>query len=227
MKIVLKIGGSVIMPNQYDTKFIKKLSEKLKEWAKKHEIAVVIGGGKLSREFGNIGRKITDDEDFLDLIGIYASRLNAAMVIASLGNSACPVIPRSELEFLEVSDKFKGKIIACGGFRPKQRTDAVAVEIAKEWGADFVVKGTDVDYVYTKDPKKHKDAKPIKQMSFEEIVEYADKEHRANRPTIMDMVSAHLVAKEKVKVAVVNGKKLDNIEKLLSRKDFKGTRIGF
>ena len=227
MKVVIKIGGSILVPKEFDTAFAKKLAEKLKEWSRKHEIAIVIGGGKLSREFGEIGRKITDDEDFLDLIGIYASRLNAAMVIASLGNSACPVIPRSEIEFLEASDKFKGKIIVCGGFRPKQRTDAVAVEVANEWKADFVIKCTNVDYVYNKDPNKHKDAKPIKELSFEEIKEYADKEHRANQPTIMDAVSAAMIAKEKVKVAVLNGKKLENIEKFLNREDFKGTRIGF
>ena len=97
MKIVLKIGGSIIMPKQIDVNFIKKLAAKLSQWAKRHEIAVVVGGGALSREFDKIGRKFTKDEDYLDLLGIYASRLNAALLVAALGNSACPVIPRSEV----------------------------------------------------------------------------------------------------------------------------------
>ncbi len=215
------------MPKQVNVNYVKKLAEKLKEWKKRHEIAIVVGGGKLSREFGEIGRKITDDEDYLDLIGIYASRLNAALLIAALGNSACPVIPRSELEFLDVLRKFPEKIIVCGGFRPRQRTDAVSVEIAKEWGADYVIKGTDVNFVYTKDPKKHKGAKPIKQLSFEEIKEYAEQEHKANQPTIMDMASARIVAKEKIKVIVLNGTDLKNIESFLERQKCKGTRIGF
>lgn len=84
MKIVLKIGGSILMPKEVDVNFIKKLAAKLTQWAKKHEIAVVIGGGALSRDFDKIGRKITKDEDFLDLLGIYASRLNAALLIAAL-----------------------------------------------------------------------------------------------------------------------------------------------
>ena len=149
------------------------------------------------------------------------------MIVAALGNSACPVIPRSELEFLDVIRKFPGKIIVCGGFRPRQRTDAVAIEIGKEWNADYVIKATNVDYVYTKDPNKHKDAKPIKSLGYEELKEYADQEHKANQPTIMDMVSAQLAAKERVKVIVLNGKNLNNIEKILERENFKGTRIGF
>ncbi len=215
------------MPKQVDLNFVKKLAVHLIEWAKKHEIAVVIGGGALSREIDKIGRKITKDEDFLDLLGIYASRLNAALLIAALENSACPVIPRSEVEFLDLTLKYPQKIIVCGGFRPKQRTDAVAVEIAKVWNADYVIKGTDVDYVYDRDPKKSKNAKPIKEMSFDDLRKYADKTHKANQPAIMDYVSAGMIANERIRVAVVNGKNLGNIEKFLNRQEFKGTRIGF
>ena len=227
MKIVLKIGGSIIMPKQIDVNFIKKLAAKLSQWAKRHEIAVVVGGGALSREFDKIGRKFTKDEDYLDLLGIYASRLNAALLVAALGNSACPVIPRSEVEFLDMTLKFPQKVIVCGGFRPKQRTDAVAVEIAKVWSADYVIKGTNVDYVYDKDPKKNKNAKPIKQMSFDDLRKYADQTHKANQPTIMDFVSAGMIASDRIKVAVLNGKNLENIEKFLNREECKGTKIGF
>ena len=215
------------MPNEVDVNFIKKLATKLTQWIKKHEIAVVIGGGALSREFDKIGRRITKDEDFLDLLGIYASRLNAALLIAALENSACPVIPRSEVEFLDLVLKYQQKVIVCGGFRPGQRTDAVAVEIAKVWNADFVIKGTNVDYVYDKDPKKNKNAKPIKEMSFDDLQKYADQTHKANQSTIMDLKSAEMIANEHIRVAVLNGKNLENIEKFLNRQEFKGTRIGF
>jgi len=227
MKVVLKIGGSILMPKQFDVNFAKRLAAKLKLWEKKHEIAVVVGGGALSREFDKIGRKITKDEDYLDLLGIYASRLNAVLLIAALGDSACPVVPRSEAEFLDLLLKYHQKIVVCGGFRPKQRTDAVAVELAKVWSADYVVKGTNVDYVYDSDPKKNKDAKPIKQMSFDDLRKYADKAHKANQSTIMDFVSAGIIANERIKVAVLNGKNLGNIGKFLNRENFKGTTIGF
>lgn len=227
MKIVLKIGGSIIYPKEVDVNFVKKLAEKLAQWSKRHEIAVVVGGGALSREYDKIGRRLTDDEDYLDLLGIYASRLNAALLVAALGNAACPAIPRSEVEFLDLLLKYQQKVIVCGGFRPKQRTDAVAVEIAKVWSADYVIKGTNVDYVYDSDPKKNKKAKPIKAMSFQDLQKYSDQTHKANQPTIMDKVSAGLIASDRIKVAVVNGKNLENIEKFLNRQDFKGTKIGF
>jgi uridylate kinase len=227
MKIVLKIGGSIVMPKEVDVNYVKKLAAKLKEWAKKHELVVVVGGGRLSREFGELGRKLTKEEDYLDLIGIYASRLNASLLVAALEGAACPAIPRSELEFLDVLRKFPGKIIICGGFRPKQRTDAVSVELAKIWNADYVIKGTNVNYVYTKDPKKYKNAKPVKKLTFSELKQYAEQEHKANMPTIMDMASANIVAREKVEVIILNGKDLKNIEKVLDRQKFKGTVIGY
>jgi uridylate kinase len=223
MRAVLKFGGSV-----FEGEIINKLVEKLLQWSKKHELAVVVGGGKLSREYGALGRRYTQDEDLLDTIGIFSARLNASILISALGDAACPEIPRGEKEFMELAGKYQGKIIVSGGFRPKQRTDAVAVEIAQAWKAEIVVKGTDVDYAYDKDPKQFEDAKPIEDISFEELEKMVSVgEYQANAPTIMDRTAAGLLKENKIKVAIVNGKNLDNIEAVLEGKEFKGTKVGF
>ncbi len=227
MKITIKLGGSVLTGNQIDVEFVKKFALMLNSWKDKNEIAVVVGAGKLSREFDKIARGLTSNENLLDQIGIYVARLNASILIAALGESACPEIPRNETEFLKLVDKYPGKIIVAGGFRPGQRTDAVAVEIAKDWGADLIIKGTDVDYVYDKDPDKFSDAKPIKELSFEELQKLGDQEHVANKPTIIDNVAAKILVEKKIKLAIVNGKNLENIDRLINGKEFIGTRIGF
>ena len=87
------------MPKGVDINFAKKLAAKLMLWTKKHDIAVVVGGGALSREFDKIGRKITKDEDYLDLLGIYASRLNAALLIAALVTLPAPLSRAQKLSF--------------------------------------------------------------------------------------------------------------------------------
>lgn len=222
MKAVLKIGGSIFEPSNFNL-----LASKITEWSKEHQLCVVIGGGKLSRDYGSMGRNFTQNEDRLDLIGISAARLNASLLIAALGEKACIEIPRSEEEFLRLVKTYPGEIIVAGGFRPGQRTDAVAVEIANAWKADIVIKATDVDYAYDKDPNEFEDAKPIEKMTFEELTKLADQEHKANKPTIMDKIAAELLTQNKIKVAVVNGKDLGNVENVLSGKDFKGTKIGF
>jgi len=228
MKAVLKFGGSIFMPKSgADIEFIKEISTFLATQIQTHELAIVVGAGKFSRECGKLGREFTQDEDRLDMIGIIGARLNAAILIAAIGDHACPEIPRSEEEFLELVKKYPDKIIISGGFRPRQRTDAVAVEIAKTWGAKIVVKGTDVDYVYDKDPDEFKDAKPLKEISYTELQNLSDQHHVANAPTIMDSKAAKILLEKKIKVAVVNGRNLDNIVKILEGEKFRGTKIGF
>lgn len=228
MKAVLKFGGSILAPKSgVNVDFIKELSQFLIEQSKKHELAVVVGAGKLSREYGEIGRKFTQNEDLLDMIGIMVARLNASLLITALGDHACPKVPHSEEKFLNLSKEYPGKIIVSGGFRPRQRTDAVAIEIAEKWGAEIVIKGTNVNYVYDKDPNKFTDAKPLKNISYEQLKELGDQKHMANSATIIDSKASKLLAEKKMKLAIVNGTKLDNIAKILAGKSFVGTKIGF
>jgi uridylate kinase len=150
------------------------------------------------------------------------------MLISALGEIACPEIPRSEAEFSELTKKYPEKIIISGGFRPRQRTDAVAVEIAKTWGAKMIIKGTNVDYAYDKDPNEFENAKPLKKLTFAELRKLGDQEHtQACAPTIMDAKASELLVKEKIKIAIVNGKNLENIAKILAGEKFTGTQVGF
>lgn len=228
MKVVFKLGGSIFAPKKIDTAFLKKLVSKIFEFSQKNEIAIVVGGGSLSREYDKLGRIFTQNEDLLDLIGIFAARLNAALLTAALGKNAAAEIPRNEKEFLRIAKKSPGKIIVAGGFRPRQRTDAVAVEIAKAWHANLVIKGTDVPCVYDKDPKKYKNAKPIKNISYEELLRIArESTQRANKPVIMDLEGAKILRKNRIKLAVVSGSDLANLQKVFEGKEFRGTRVGF
>ena len=105
MKAVLKLGGSVFSAEGVDRDFLETVSSKIGEWARVHQIAVVVGGGKISREYGELGRKFTSDEDLLDTVGIMASRVNASLLLAALGDLAATEIPKSEEEFINISEK--------------------------------------------------------------------------------------------------------------------------
>lgn len=227
MRAILKFGGSILAPDGIDTELLNELVSKIHSWRKDNELALVIGAGKLSREYCEMGRDFTSDEMLLHRIGIMVARLNASVVIAVLGDAACPEIPRDEQEFLQLADRYPGKIIVSGGFQPGQRTDAVAVEIAQAWGAELIIKATNVDYAYDKNPSENQDAKPLESISFEELKTLGDDASMAGAPTIMDGVAAKLLTESKIKVAIVNGRNFPEIEKALYGKDFKGTRVGF
>jgi len=228
MKVVIKLGGSVFIQEGLNKALLIKLVTKLKEWSTNHEIAVVVGAGELNRKYADVCREFTKNEDLVDLFGIHVARMNASILIAALDGLACDNIPRSEEEFLVLAEKNPSKIIIAGGFRPKQRTDAVAVEIAKAWGADLVIKGTNVDYVFDKDPNKSEDAKPIKEISYAELEKMVNVgEFKAASPTIMDRTAAGILVKEKIKVVILNGSDLENIGKVLAGEDFNGTKVGF
>jgi len=230
MRAVIKLGGSIFTKNGVNKEFLQQLVDKIKTWNKKHDLAIVVGAGHISREYGKIGQEFTNNQEVLDQIGIMVARTNAALLIATLGNIVASKIPTNESEFIELAkESYPSKVIVLGGFRPGQRTDAVSVEVALEWGADVVVKCTDVDYVYDKDPNNSKDAKPIKEISFQDLEKLVHvDEYKANAPTIMDTKAAELLVQHKgLKVAVVNGEDLENIGKVLDEKEFKGTRIGF
>ena len=59
--------------------------------------------------------------------------------------------------------KSKKKVLIAGGWKPGWSTDFDAVLLAKNLKAELVINMTNVDYVYNKDPKKSKGAKPIKE----------------------------------------------------------------
>ena len=83
---------------------------------------------------------------------------------------------------------------------------------------------TNVDYVYDKNPKKHKDAKPIKQTSWQEFRKLVGDEWTAGLNMPFDPIAAKESEKLNLKVTII-GKDITNLEKVLENKEFKGTEI--
>ena len=122
MKIVVAIGGSILL-KEYDSKKFKKYSEILKKLTEKHKLFVVVGGGKPARDYINIVRDLGAGEAQCDDIGIEITRINAKLLLSSLGSAAYQKVPHNFQEALEFSTS--GKIIVMGGTEPAHSTDAV------------------------------------------------------------------------------------------------------
>lgn len=220
---VLSVGGSLIVPGEIDAEFLKKfralILKKIKEGDK---FVIMCGGGKINSKYNEAARKITAISNAdLDWIGIYASRLNAQLVRALFGSLAYQEI------IIDPTKKIKSKkpIVAGAGYKPGWSTDYDAVMIAKVSGAKTVINLSNIDYVYTDDPRINPEAKKIENISwrdFRKIVGNVWKP-RMNKP--FDPIASKLAEICKIKAVILNGKNMKNFKNCLEGKEFAGTVI--
>jgi uridylate kinase len=220
MRIVLRIGGSVIA-SPINTELMSKYADvvrKLKE--QNHEVAVVVGGGSLAREFISAAKNLGLDMRAQDEIAISVSRLFAQLFLKTLGNVACAKVA------LTLDDAAtclsSGKIVVMGGLKPGITTDAVAALVAEHVNGEFLVKGTDQEGIYSKDPRKYSDAVKLDHMSFDDLQGvFSESRHKAGMHQIVDPEAVKVLRRKRVKLVVVNGFKPENV--LLA---VQGERVG-
>ncbi|HVP92497.1 MAG TPA: UMP kinase, partial [Acidobacteriota bacterium] len=156
MRIVLRIGGSVVA-SPLNAELMSKYAGLLKDLRKRgHEIAVVVGGGALAREFIKAAKSLGLNEKAQDEVAISVSRVFAQLLLKKLGESACGSVPLTVDDAVECLSK--GRIVVMGGLKPGMTTDTVAALIAGETNADLLIKATDQEGMYDKDPRKYTDA---------------------------------------------------------------------
>jgi uridylate kinase len=210
MRIVLRIGGSVVA-SPVNTDLMSKYVEIARTLKNQgHKVGVVVGGGALAREFIGIAKKLGLAEQSQDEVAISVSRLFAQLFLKTLGEVGCGKVA---LSLDEAADCLStGKILVMGGLKPGITTDAVAALVAERVKADLLVKGTDQDGVYNKDPRKHADAVKLDRLSFDELgAVFSESKHKAGIHQIVDPEAVKIMKRERMKLIVVNGFKPENI----------------
>jgi uridylate kinase len=186
----------------------------------KHEIVVVVGGGSLAREFIRYAKIMGLNEPEQDIAAISVSRLIAQLFILKLNNIESEKVPTSLKEL--VTELKKGKVVVMGGLKPGMTTDTVAALAAEKIKADLLVKASDQEGIYTEDPRKHKDAKKIDRLSFDNLTKLFELDrHEAGIHQIIDPEAVKILRRSRTKTVVVSGFKPENV--LLA---VKGDRIG-
>ncbi len=210
MRIVFRIGGSVVA-SPINTELMSKYVETLKCIKQQgHEIVVIVGGGKLAREFIGIARNLGLEMQAQDEIAISVSRLFAQLVLKKFGDIACSKVAVTLDEAAECLEA--GKVVVMGGLKPGITTDTVAALVAERVDADLLVKGTDQDGVYNKDPRKYADAVKLDHMSLKDLQDvFSESQHKAGIHQIIDPEAIKVLKRKHVKLIVVNGFKPENI----------------
>jgi len=220
MRIVIRIGGSVIA-NPINTELLGRYADITKQIkAEGHEVAVILGGGALARQFIGYGKELGLDVPAQDEVAISCSRLFAQLFLKRLGTLACGKVVTS-LDEAEQCMR-DGKILVMGGLMPGNTTDTVATLVAERVHADLVVKNSDQDGVYNKDPRKHPDAVKLDKLSFDELAKvFEQNEHTAGIHQSIDPEAVKVLRRSHIKTIVVSGFKPENMLAAL-----KGENVG-
>ena len=219
--IVVSLGGSVILSDEADVNFFKKLVDMLKKLSKKYKIYIVIGGGKTARKYIKLGRDLNLDEEALDQIGIEITRINSKLFteVLKISNKK---IPFTTDEARDINKP----VVIMGGTTPGHSTDMVGAELAKKTGAIRYIIATNVDGIYDKDPNKYTDAKQLREVLIKQLIdEYGTDWRSAGANVVVDGPALDIIQKEKIPTFVVNGKRLDQLEKAIENQSFDGTKI--
>jgi uridylate kinase len=219
--IVISLGGSIVLSEEADDKFFKQLVSLLKKFSKKYKIYLVVGGGKTARIYIQTGRTIGLDEKTLDKLGIDVTRVNAKF-LANMIEISNEIIPCTTDE----AKKMDNSIVIMGGTSPGHSTDMVGAELAEKTHASKYIIATNVDGVYDKDPNKHNDAKQLKEISVKQLIkEYGTSWDNAGKNTVVDGPALEIIDRANIPTFVLNGKKLDELEKAITNQKFNGTII--
>lgn len=188
-----------------------------------NQLVLIAGGGENARIYISTARKLGAEESTCDLLGIQITRANAELLRLAIGSTASSKIPAtlSDLPHLVGS----GKAVVMGGLQPGQSTNAVAALAAEITRAEILVNGTDVDGVYTEDPKKNPKAKLIRSVDADKLLRWAmGGEVFAGRYELLDPLAIKIMQRSKMPTRFVSLGKPDNILKALQGGDI-GTKV--
>jgi uridylate kinase len=210
MRIVLRIGGSVVA-SPINPVLIRQYVELFRELkAQKHELAIVVGGGNLARGLIAVAKDVGLDESAQDEIAISISRVFAQLFMKKLGTVGCGRVPLTVEEAAECLAE--GKVVVMGGLKPGMTTDTVAAMVAEKVKADLLLKATDQEGVYDKDPRNYQDAVKLDHLSFEDLGRVlSQSKHTAGIHQVIDPEAFKILKSHHVRVVVVNGFKIGNV----------------
>jgi uridylate kinase len=222
--VAINTGGSIVAPEHFDVEFLGQLAEVLSHTAKDRDLLVVVGGGRTARRYIDACRQLGADETYLDLVGIDATRMNARLLISALRENVHEEVPTNLSEALDAIEE--EAVVVMGGTHPGQTTDAVSAMLAERAHAEELLILTNVDGVYTADPRKDPDAQRIPEMTTGRLMEIVGGgPYKAGSTAVVDPVAAGIIHRASITTKVMDGRDLAQLRAALAGEEFKGTVI--
>lgn len=229
-RVLLKISGEALKGSlEYgiDYRFVRELALEIRDLVERTQVqlAVVIGGGNILR-----GAAAADiDRAVGDYMGMLATMMNAMALQSAFERCGLQTRILSGLPIQAVAETYirrrairhleKGRVVifACGTGNPFFTTDTAAALRGAEIDAQVILKATNVDGVYSADPRKQADAKRFDHVGFTEAL-------TANL-RVMDATAISLCRENNIPIIVFNLHKSGNIAKVIQGEKL-GTFVG-
>ena len=212
--IIISLGGSLIVPKDgIDIEFLKKFRAAILLLCRQgFRFILICGGGTTARAYQGAAKKlINPNQKMLDLLGIEITHINAHLVRLIFGRAAHPEVVKDPTKKLN----FQEKVLIGAGWKPGCSTDYNAVLSAKTYGAKKIINLTNIDYLYDKNPTIYKDAKKIKQIDWPGFRKIVGNKWTPGANTPFDPIASRSAQKLKLELILANGKKLENLKKII------------
>ena len=216
-RVLLKLSGEALMGEQnmgIDPSVVAMVADQIKD-IQKHgvEVGLVIGGGNIFR--GVAGATKGMDRVTADQMGMLATMINALALQDALEQKRVQTRVLSGIEMPRIAESYirrrairhleKGRVVIFGSGtgNPYFSTDMAAALRANEISAQVVLKATNVDGVYSADPKKDAKAQRFEKVTFQEVLEKGLK--------VMDASAIALCMDNELPILVFNMMKPGNL----------------
>ncbi len=222
-RVLLKLSGESLagsMEKGIDFERVLEICAEIKECAELGiQIGIVVGGGNFWR--GRSNKYM--DRATSDYIGMLGTTMNALAVGDAFKQLGQEVRVQTGVEMRQVAEFYikdravrhldKGRVVVfgCGTGSPFFSTDTASALRAAEINADAVLKATNVDGIYDKDPRKFDDAVMIKKTSYIDVLN--------KKLNVMDSTATSLCMEEGIPIIVFNINKKGNLKKVLCGED--------
>jgi uridylate kinase len=209
-RVLLKISGEALMGKRdygLDTETVQAIATDVRDViALGVEVCLVIGGGNIFR--GVAGASAGMDRAQADYMGMLATVMNALAMQSALEKLDVPTRVQTAIPMSSVCEPYirrramrhmeKGRVVifAAGTGNPFFTTDTAAALRAAEMNCDCILKGTQVDGVYSADPRKDQNAKRYEELTYLDVL--------ARDLNVMDASAISLSRENKLPIIVFN-----------------------
>jgi len=209
-RVLLKLSGEALLgAHEYgiDPRVAHTIARQVKAVAKAGvEMAIVIGGGNIFRGYQATAEDSDMDRATADYMGMLATVMNALALEDAFKREGVDTRVQSAIDMPKISESYvrkkairhleKGRVVifAAGTGNPYFSTDTAAALRALEIGADILLKATRVDGIYDKDPKMHKNAEKLKNLTHHDMI--------VRRLRVMDMPAVTLAMEHNLPILV-------------------------
>jgi uridylate kinase len=216
-RVLLKLSGEALMGGGefgQDPKTMERICRDIKNTVDMGvEVCIVVGGGNIFRGIEGAANGI--ERASADYMGMLATVLNALAIQNTLERLGLDTRVLSAITMMQVCEPYvrrramrhmeRGRVVifAAGTGNPFFTTDTAAALRANEMGCDVLMKATQVDGVYTADPKKDKNAKHFAKLSYHEVL--------VRDLKVMDQSAISLARENKIPILVFDLSNKDSI----------------